>query len=101
MPRCLRGIDVSKEMAADGLTLAEPAGQAAALSRLQLLKAYPAWVQRYLAGNAAAAEEFHKLTQGLNGLIALAYAGAGGDCCTPGKRPPVQRQGQPPWSACV
>jgi len=40
-----------------------------------LLKADPAWMQRYLAGDAAAAEEFHKLTQGFDGLIALAQRG--------------------------
>ena len=53
-------------MAADGLTLAEPTAQAARV-RLQALAGDKAWFDRLMSGDAAAREEYDKLTQTLTG----------------------------------
>ena len=63
------GVDVSKAMAADGLsvvTAASPA-RAAARSQLDRLKADPQWFQRLKAGDAEVTAEYERLNRDLAG----------------------------------
>jgi hypothetical protein len=61
------GVDVSKAMAADGITRAEPTAQAAAQARLQTRSGDKAWFQKLMAGDAESTDEYQKLTQTLAG----------------------------------
>jgi len=59
------GVDVSQAMAAEGLTIPEPAEKAAARARLEILKADAGWGKRYFAGDADAVTEFESLTRAI------------------------------------
>jgi len=59
------GVDVTKEMAAEGLTAPEPPGKAAARARLDVLIHDRDFFRRLMAGDADAATEFDSLNRQL------------------------------------
>jgi hypothetical protein len=52
------GVDVTKEMAAEGLTAPESPAKAEARARLDVLKTDREWFRRYMSGGADAVEGF-------------------------------------------
>ena len=63
------GVDVSKAMAADGLSVVTAANPTRAAARAQLdrLKADPQWFEKLRAGDADATAEYERLNRDLAG----------------------------------